>query len=154
MRPTARSEEGISVVVAYGTYQLADSVGLSGILATVIAGVALGSQLRRVAEAEPLAREIDDLWEIVAFILTSLIFLLIGFAIQISALLAAATAVAVGTAGALTARALIVYVPAAVVRLWTPARAVPRGWAHVIFWSGLRGAIALAAALSLPATFP
>jgi NhaP-type Na+/H+ or K+/H+ antiporter len=33
-------------------------------------------------------------------------------------------------------------------------RAVPRGWAHVIFWSGLRGAVALAAALSLPADFP
>jgi CPA1 family monovalent cation:H+ antiporter len=36
----------------------------------------------------------------------------------------------------------------------SPARALPRGWGHVIFWSGLRGAVALAAALSLPSDFP
>jgi len=49
---------------------------------------------------------------------------------------------------------LMVYVPAAAVRLWTGAQGLPGGWAHVIFWSGLRGAVALAAALSLPEDFP
>ena len=145
---------GVSLVAAYGTYQLADVIGLSGILATVIAGIALGSRMRRTAGAEALVREIEDLWEVVAFILTSLVFLLIGFAIRLPSLLNVGTAVVVGTGAVVAARALVVYVPAAVVRLWTPARRVPRGWAHVIFWSGLRGAIALAAALSLPATFP
>jgi CPA1 family monovalent cation:H+ antiporter len=145
---------GVSLVAAYGTYQLADLVGLSGILATVIAGIALGSRMRRTSGAEALVREIEDLWEVVAFILTSLVFLLIGFAIRLPSLLHAGTAIAVGTAAVIAARAVIVYVPAAAVRLWTPTRAVPPGWAHVIFWSGLRGAIALAAALSLPGDFP
>jgi Na+:H+ antiporter len=144
----------VSLVTAYGTYQLADVVGLSGILATVIAGIALGSRMRRTAGSDALVREIEDLWDVVAFILTSLVFLLIGFAIRLPSLLSAATGVAVGTAAVVAARALIVYVPAAAVRLWSPARSVPRGWAHVIFWSGLRGAVALAAALSLPETFP
>jgi len=145
---------GVSLVAAYGTYQLADLVGLSGILATVIAGIALGSRMRRTAGAELLVREIEDLWDVVAFVLTSLIFLLIGFAIRLPSLLNAGNAVVVGTGAVVAARALIVYVPALAVRLWAPARLVPRGWAHVIFWSGLRGAIALAAALSLPADFP
>jgi monovalent cation:H+ antiporter, CPA1 family len=145
---------GVSLVAAYGTYQLADLVGLSGILATVIAGIALGSRMRRTAGAELLVREIEDLWDVVAFVLTSLIFLLIGFAIRLPSLLNAGNAVVVGTSAVVAARALIVYVPALAVRLWVPARLVPRGWAHVIFWSGLRGAIALAAALSLPADFP
>jgi CPA1 family monovalent cation:H+ antiporter len=145
---------GVSLVAAYGTYQLADLVGLSGILATVIAGIALGSRMRRTAGAELLVREIDDLWEVVAFVLTSLVFLLIGFAIRLPSLLNAGTAIIVGTAAVVAARALIVYLPALAVRLWAPARRVPRGWAHVIFWSGLRGAVALAAALSLPADFP
>jgi len=48
----------------------------------------------------------------------------------------------------------MVYLPAQVIHVWRRARPVPRGWAHVVFWSGLRGAIALAAALSLPADFP
>jgi Na+:H+ antiporter len=144
----------VSLVTAYGTYQLADVVGLSGILATVIAGIALGSRMRRTAGSDLLVREMEDLWDIVAFILTSLVFLLIGFAIRLPSLLTAGTAVVVGTAAVVVARALIVYLPAAAVRLWKGARAVPRGWAHVIFWSGLRGAIALAAALSLPSDFP
>jgi len=145
---------GVSLVAAYATYQLADIVGLSGILATVIAGIALGSRMRRTAGAEILVGEIEDLWEVIAFVLTSLVFLLIGFAIRLPSLLNAANAVIVGTGAVVAARALIVYVPALAVRLWAPARLVPRGWAHVIFWSGLRGAVALAAALSLPADFP
>jgi monovalent cation:H+ antiporter, CPA1 family len=145
---------GISLVAAYGTYQLADVIGLSGILATVIAGIALGSRMRRTAGSDALVRETLDLWDVVAFILTSLVFLLIGFAIRLPSLFSAGAGVVVGTAAVVAARALIVYLPAAAVRLWTPARAVPRGWAHVIFWSGLRGAVALAAALSLPADFP
>ena len=60
----------------------------------------------------------------------------------------------VGTAAVVVGRALIVYLPAAAVRLWSRTTFLPRGWVHVIFWSGLRGAIALAAALSLPADFP
>jgi CPA1 family monovalent cation:H+ antiporter len=144
---------GISLLAAYGTYQLADVIGLSGILATVIAGIALGSRMRRTAGSDALVREIEDLWEVAAFILTSLVFLLIGFAIRLPSLLNAGAGVAVGTAAVVAARALIVYAPAAAVRLWTPTRGLPRGWAHVIFWSGLRGAIALAAALSLPADF-
>jgi Na+:H+ antiporter len=143
----------ISLVTAYGTYQLAEVVGLSGILATVIAGIALGSRMRRVASSE-LVHEIEDLWDVVAFILTSLVFLLIGFAIRLPSLLTTGSAVVVGAAAVVAGRALIVYVPAAAVRLWTRARALPLGWAHVIFWSGLRGAIALAAALSLPPDFP
>ena len=144
----------ITIVAAYGTYQLADVVGLSGILATVIAGIALGSRMRRTPGSGGLVREIDDLWEVVAFVLTSLVFLFIGFAVHLPSLLAAGGAVAVGTAAVVVGRALMVYVPAVAVRLTTGGRGVPRGWAHVIFWSGLRGAIALAAALSLPADFP
>ncbi len=145
---------GISIVVAYGAYQLADVIGLSGILATVIAGIALGSRMRRTAGSEAVVREMEHLWEVVAFILTSLVFLLIGFAVRLPPLLEAAAAVAVGTGAVLAGRALIVYLPTAAVRLWSPAEAFPRGWVHVIFWSGLRGAIALAAALSLPRDFP
>jgi monovalent cation:H+ antiporter, CPA1 family len=144
----------ITIVAAYGTYQLADVVGLSGILATVIAGIALGSRMRRTAGSGGLVREIDDLWEVVAFVLTSLVFLFIGFAVHLPSLLAAAGAVAVGTAAVVVGRALMVYAPAVAVRLTTGRRGLPRGWAHVIFWSGLRGAIALAAALSLPVDFP
>jgi len=145
---------GISLVIAYGTYQLADAIGLSGILATVIAGIALGSRMRRTVGSDALVREIEDLWAVVGFVLTSLVFLLIGFAVRLPSLLGSGAAIVVGTAAVVVGRALIVYLPAAAVRLWSRTTFLPRGWVHVIFWSGLRGAIALAAALSLPADFP
>ena len=144
----------VTLLLAYGSYQLAAAVGLSGILATVIAGIVLGTILRRDRSSAPIVEEVEDLWEVIAFTLTSLVFLLIGFAIDIPSLGRAPLAIALGTAAVIVARAIMVYVPAALIRVWWRARAVPRGWAHVVFWSGLRGAIALAAALSLPADFP
>lgn len=144
----------ISVVTAYGTYQLADMFGLSGILASVIAGIALGTSMRRTAATEALVTEIEDLWDVVAFMLTAVVFVLIGFVIRFPEVFGAAAGIVTATVAVLGARALIVYLPAAAVRFWARAGSVPPGWAHVIFWSGLRGAIALAAALSLPADFP
>jgi CPA1 family monovalent cation:H+ antiporter len=144
----------ITIVLAYGSYQLAAVFGLSGILATVIAGIVLGTMMRRSARAAPVVDEVEDLWEVIAFALTSVVFLLIGFAIDLPALGNAPLAIVLGTAAIVAARALMVYLPAQLTRIWRRARPVPRGWAHVVFWSGLRGAIALAAALSLPADFP
>jgi Na+:H+ antiporter len=144
----------VTLVLAYGTYQLAAAFGLSGILATVISGVVLGTLMRRGRSTAGVVDEVEDLWEVIAFGSTSLIFLLIGFAISLSALVAVPVAIALGTAAVIVARALIVYLPALLTRLWRGAKAVPHGWTHVVFWSGLRGAIALAAALSLPSDFP
>jgi CPA1 family monovalent cation:H+ antiporter len=110
--------------------------------------------MRRSARAAPVVDEVEDLWEVIAFALTSVVFLLIGFAIDLRALGNAPLAIVLGTAAIVAARALMVYLPAQLTRIWRRARPVPRGWAHVVFWSGLRGAIALAAALSLPADFP
>src|SRR5207247_867640 len=83
-----------------------------------------------------------DLWAVVAFALTSLVFLLIGFAIAVPSLVGAASGIVLGTIGVVVARGLMVYLPAALTRLWAGARRLPRGWTHVVFWSGLRGSAA------------
>lgn len=144
----------MTLVLAYGTYQLAAAFGLSGILATVISGIVLGTLMRRSAASAGLVAEVEDLWDVAAFALTSLVFLLIGFAIGFPALETAGAAIVLGTVAVILVRGVMVYVPAFVTGLVRRARAVPAGWAHVVFWSGLRGAIALAAALSIPADFP
>src|SRR5205823_1224628 len=61
-----------TLVLAYGTFQLAAAIGLSGILATVIAGITLGTLMRRSAASSALVAEVEDLWAVVAFTLTSL----------------------------------------------------------------------------------
>src|SRR5205085_4363328 len=64
---------GISLVTAYGTYQLADVIGLSGILATVIAGIALGSRMRRTAGRGVGGRGRGGVWGVGAVRLTPLV---------------------------------------------------------------------------------
>jgi CPA1 family monovalent cation:H+ antiporter len=87
-----------------------------------------------------------------------MLFLLIGFAISLPDVMAAIVPIAWGIVAILVSRALLVYgavgVGARVVTRLTRRPAIPRGWLHVILASGLRGAVSIALALSLPATIP
>lgn len=139
----------VTVVLAYGTFAVASLAGLSGVLATVIGGTTLGTLLRRSWGDEVMARRIDRTWTVIAYTLSSITFLAIGLVIDLPAMGDSLGAIAAGTLAVLGARALLVYVPFAIAR-----PRVPVGWAHVLFWSGLRGAIAFAAALALPLAFP
>ncbi|MBF6604685.1 MAG: cation:proton antiporter [Chloroflexi bacterium] len=148
-------ELAISVVLAYGTYLLADRLQQSGIIATVVAGIVLGTYGRRIGIAGRTFDALDATWEFAAFLLTALVFLLIGLAITVGQLATDAPAIALGVVGILLARAVVVYgLLGGADRLVHRARhgpPMPIGWLHVLFWSGLRGAIAVALALSLPA---
>jgi CPA1 family monovalent cation:H+ antiporter len=82
----------------------------------------------------------------------------VGLAISLPQLAAALPWIAWGVMGALVGRAVVVYgLLGAAWRIRGPA-GIPaqerKGWLHVLNWSGLRGAVAVALALSLPADVP
>jgi len=145
----SRSEEHLieitlSVFLAYGTYVLADLLGLSGIIATVVAGIILGSVGRRYGLSRRARETIDDVWEVLAFLLTGLVFLLIGLAMTVERLEAAAVPIAWAVAAITIGRAVAVYGLLGGAfrigeRLGIGSR-LPLAWLHVIFWGGLRGA--------------
>jgi CPA1 family monovalent cation:H+ antiporter len=150
----------ISLAAAYGTYILTDALHQSGIIATVAAGVVIGTYGRAVGLSRRALETLDTVWEFIAFLLTALAFLLVGLAISFGDLLASLPTIIAGLVGVLVGRALVVYG-----LLGLPARfllrrgrreqvGVPIAWLHVLFWAGLRGAVAVAMALSLPADFP
>jgi len=145
-------EFAVTAVLAYGAYLLADTLHLSGIVATVVGAVVLGSGMRQ-RSAVAAVTQLDRAWSKIALVLTVITLLAIGFAIDLTALPAAGGAIALGTAAVLGARAVMVYLPLALRRA-AGHPDIPAGWAQVLFWSGLRGAIALAAALSLPPEIP
>ena len=151
-------ELAISVVLAYGTYLLADRIGQSGIIATVVAGLVLGTYGRQVGLKPATFDALDQTWEFVAFMLTAFVFLLIGLAISLGTLVDSLDAIALGVIGILVGRALVVYLVlgggSRIVRAAGRGSAVPSTWLHVLFWAGLRGAIAVGLALSLPADLP
>ncbi|MBA2720724.1 MAG: cation:proton antiporter [Chloroflexi bacterium] len=169
------TELTITVVLAYGTYLAAEAIGLSGVIATLLAAGTLGALARDGLSARAV-EAIDVVWEFAAFLLTAGVFLLVGVSIAPEALVAAAGAIGWGIVAILLARAVVVYGligggSAILGRLttraagrdagsagWTegdpPVGGLPRAWLHVVFWAGLRGAVSVALALSLPPDLP
>ena len=147
----------ISIIAAYGTYLAADAIHESGIIATVVVGLAIGNAGGRFALPANATEALDEVWEAAAFLLTALLFLLVGVVITPAQLLGAGAVIAAGFVGITVARALVVYglIGGGGRLLARGGRApVPVGYLHVMFWAGLRGAIAIALVLSLPADLP
>jgi CPA1 family monovalent cation:H+ antiporter len=147
----------VSLLLAYGTYLVSDAIHESGIIATAVAGIVLGNEGRRLGLSRSALAALDTVWEFLAYLLTALVFLLVGLAIPIRQMAESLPAIAAAVVGVLVARAVIVYGFVGVLRIVGGPRVrrqVPQAWLHVIFWSGLRGAIAVALALSLAPGVP
>ena len=138
----------ISVIYIYAAFGLASSLSLSGVLVTVVAAMTMGHMLRATWGEAAVTRDIDRAWAVIAFALSAVAFLAMGVVVELGSLATSLGAIAIGVVAVVAARAAIVYIPFLILR------SVPVGWAHVLFWSGLRGAIAFAAVLALPRDFP
>jgi CPA1 family monovalent cation:H+ antiporter len=151
-------EAALSTVAAYGSFLAAEYFDVSGVLATVTAGLTIGNlDLLSVNEESYLSlkgREfVSSFWEFAAFLANSIVFLLIGVDVAAMPFEAYGPGVLLtSVALVLVARGLVVY-PLSF--LFHRSRwAISLREQHVLWWGGLRGALGLALALSLPATLP
>jgi CPA1 family monovalent cation:H+ antiporter len=149
-------ETTITTVLAYSAYLLAERLQFSGLLAVVAAGVVSGSLgLRGMSPTTRIV--LFNFWEYAAFVVNSLVFLLIGLQVNLPVLAGAWAPILWAVVAVLLARAVVVYGlswlthgfarPLARVR----SEPIPPAWQHILVWGGQRGAISLALALSLPA---
>ncbi len=145
-------EMTISTALAYGSYVLAEYLRGSGVLATVFAGLVLGSYGRQIGMSETTRRLLDDLWEYLAFFANAVLFLLIGVVVPGQGLLRRPGEVLIGIAAVLLGRIAVLYILAPLVT--RPQHRLPAKYRHVLFWGGVRGAVGVAATLSLPAALP
>lgn len=141
-------ELALSTVVAYGSFLIAEDLHVSGVLSTLTAGILVGNFGLPYAYSDKGRAFIMDFWEFMAFIANSLIFFLIGVrqANQFSMgnFLPISAAILVVTLG----RAAAIYPLSA---LFSRSRLkIEKNYQHILFWGGLRGALALALALGLP----
>jgi CPA1 family monovalent cation:H+ antiporter len=137
-----------TTLVAYGSFFVAEHFGCSGVLAALTAGLVVGNFRSSGSISAAGRHALGPFWEYVAFVANSLIFLLIGAqeaqqhfkGLWVPVLLA----IALVTLG----RATAIYPLCA---LFARSRLkVAMRHQHVLFWGGLRGALALALSLSLP----
>jgi CPA1 family monovalent cation:H+ antiporter len=137
-------------------------LGWSGVIATVAAGVTLGSYGRTHGLSPRALETIDTVWEFIAFLLSALIFLALGLAISLDLVADAIVPIAWAVGAVLLGRALIVYGlfggGAQLMSRAAPDRfrraVIPTRWLHVLFWGGLRGAVSVGLALSLQPDLP
>ncbi len=140
----------LTTIAAYGTYLFAELI-LSGSVSPVIAVVTVGLYIGNYSEHSATSDvTIVSFWEFIAFLLNSFVFLLIGLDVEPANLLRFAAPLGIAIAVILFARVVVVYLMFALVN-WR-GRPIPWAWSHVLVWGGLRGAVSMALALSIPAT--
>ena len=140
-------ETTLTTVLAFGSYLIAEIMGVSGVLAVVAAGVVVGN-IGPIGMSPTTRILLVNFWEYAAFVANSFVFLLIGLQIELPELFANWQLILWAILAVLVARGVGVY------GLSFIEREIPFKWRHVLFWGGLRGAISLALALSLPVVLP
>jgi len=142
----------LTTVTAYGSFLIAEHFHFSGVLATLTAGLLVGNLNLHRAGSDRSREAITAYWEYLGFLANSFIFIVIGVHVSLqnfkSALIPAILAIGLVLLG----RAFAVY-PCCALFGRSELR-VQGKHQFVLFWGGLRGALALALAVGLPAWVP
>jgi len=141
----------LTTIAAYGSFLVAEHFHASGIISALAAGLMIGSAGTRFLSRSGRDR-VHWAWEYFAFLANSLVFILIGMNVASQPLRLLGPTVAIAIILVLAGRGLSVY-PLSVLFRWSRWRLKP-SFQHTLFWGGLRGALALALALAVPATVP
>lgn len=143
-------EVTLTVVLVLGVPLIAASLHVSGIIAIVAAGLVMGHS--RLSGMSALTRRTTEtFWEVIDFILNSLIFLIIGLELRfigIHNLITYKWSIAAGILVVLAARAVVVYATMYGYNLVLKTR-IPLEWSHILYWGGLRGTIPIILMLQL-----
>jgi CPA1 family monovalent cation:H+ antiporter len=153
----------ISLLTGYAAFVPADAIGVSGVLATVTAGIYMGIRGPKILPARTRLQGYF-VWDILDFIVNAILFVLIGLQLRevIDGLagysMSALGGYALAVTGAVVGTRLVwffsvPYLIRAVDR--RPAQRARRVGARarlVMAWCGMRGAVSLAVALALPLT--
>lgn len=141
-----------TTIAAYGSFLLAEHFEVSGVLATLTAGLIVGNIGPLGAISDAGRDAVCSFWEYAAFVVNSLIFLLMGMLEAHQDFLAVLVPIAVGIGFVTVGRAVSTYLCCAVFA--RSSLQVKPAHQHILFWGGLRGALALALALGLPSDLP
>jgi CPA1 family monovalent cation:H+ antiporter len=139
----------ITLLAAYAGYLIAETrIGVSGVMASLACGLIIGRSVRG-AEAQQ-RQQLDLWWKQLGWIANSALFLLAGATITLSMFEQRWLAMLLGIAAALLTRLLGVWAAGGLTSLIPAQESIPAGYRLMMTLGGVRGAVTLALALSLP----
>ena len=141
-------ENALCLVLAYGSFWLAEVMHLSGVIGTVMAGLMIGNYGRRLSMSVKTINTVETFFESIGFLINSLLFVLIGLELREVPPNIMWMTVFVAVAAMLIARAAVSYSFYWLLNQAGTKR--PERWNHILFWGGLRGSIPIALLLNLP----
>lgn len=142
----------MTVIAAYGSFIIADSLGVSGIIATVTTGLLIQDKVLATTKYPSVRLSVERFWEFTTFALNSLIFLLMGYAVKLTMLLSFWPMILLAYIAMTLAR--FVVIGGVWLILYPTKLHFPASWGIIMAWSGLRGALSMVLALSLPQSLP
>ena len=143
-----------SIITAYAAFVVGEhSLHISGVMAVVGAAIALRlfgmSRIR-----QDVTHSISETWEVIALSCNSLLFLMVGLAVNTDDIMSRIGPVFFVVALVLTARALSIYTFVPLTTRWFRLPQVSMGERHIMWWGGLKGGLAIAVVLSIPSDLP
>jgi CPA1 family monovalent cation:H+ antiporter len=147
----------MSLLVAYGSYLLAEHLDVSGVMSTLIAALSFSLLSHRAGvhgdtespEADMTVQENKYLWDVLSHVANVSVFLVMGAVITIEMFEQRWLAMLIAILSLLLARAISVYGVLLLFAMFKDLK-VSLAAQSVMIWGGLRGAVTLALALSLP----
>ncbi|MBD0382291.1 cation:proton antiporter [Paenibacillus sedimenti] len=140
-------EIGLSIVLFYGAFEVAESFHVSGVISVVFAGLLLGTYGKNIGMSDLTHERMDAFWETIAFIANALIFLMVGLEISNIDFTDKWMEIGGSILIVLLARFIAVYVSLIF------DREIPNAWKPIIAWGGLKGSLSIALILSISPAF-
>jgi CPA1 family monovalent cation:H+ antiporter len=132
-----------------------EQLHVSPVIAVLMAGIVIGNYGSYSHMSASTRIAVNSFWEYAAFLVNSIVFLLIGLQINFASLIANGQAIFWGVAGIMVARLIVVYALCPLINVTQKANTrISLRWQHLLFWGALRGSLSMALALSLPLDFP
>jgi CPA1 family monovalent cation:H+ antiporter len=143
-----------TLVLAFSSFWISEHLlGLSGVVATLTAGLTVAWRQRTHRSEEDIAFALDS-WQIVGFCANAMLFFVVGMSITVQMFISHWPAMLVGVLAALVSRALIVFLGIGPVSRVRGVGRLTLREQNFVFWGGIRGAVAIALALSLSMDIP
>jgi len=140
----------VTLIAAYISYLTAQWLNVSGVMSVLVTGMILGRVIHHDFQDHVKNSFVDDFWTFNVYVAESLMFLLMGVTVTVGMFTDNWLAMLIGIVAVLIARAIGVFGGSPLISFIPNVESITFGQQQLMFVGGLRGAVTLALALSLP----